>query len=105
MLHCNMNTSSVSLKTGLDDILRDLRFFRKTGDVGRLALLTYCDVRRWAREAGAQELARHSLALVNDSAHLGHEEFVAAIDELIVGLEHARLNPANPHCRSKGANA
>ena len=105
MLHCNMNTSSVSLKNGLDDILRDLRFFRKTGDVGRLALLTYCDVRRWAREAGAQELAMHSTALVNDSSRLGHEEFVAAIDELIVGLERARLNTASSHGRSKGANA
>ena len=100
-----MNTSSVSLKNGLDDILRDLRFFRKTGDVGRLALLTYCDVRRWAREAGAQELAMHSTALVNDSSRLGHEEFVAAIDELIVGLERARLNTATSHGRSKGANA
>ena len=100
-----MNTSSASLKNGLDDILRDLRFFRKTGDVGRLALLTYCDVRRWAREAGAQELAMHSTALVNDSSRLGHEEFVAAIDELIVGLERARLNTATSHGRSKGANA
>ena len=99
MLHCNRNTSSVSLKNGLDDILKDLRFFRKTGDVGQLALLTYCDVRRWARQAGAQELARHSLALVNDSAHLGHDEFVAAIDELIVGLEHARFSTATSHCR------
>ncbi|MGV8803953.1 MAG: hypothetical protein ACWA6Y_03200 [Polaromonas sp.] len=94
-----MNTSSVSLKNGLDDILRDLRCFRQNGDLGRLALLVYCDVRRWAREAGAQELASHSSALVNHFPHLAHDEFVAAIDELIAGLEQARFRTATSHCR------
>ena len=99
MLHCNVNTSSVSLKNGLDDILRDLRFFRKNGDLGRLALLAYCDVRRWAREAGAPDLAKHSSALVNHLPHLGHDEFLAAIDVLIADLEHVRFNTAAAHCR------
>ena len=51
MLHCNMNTSLVSLENGLEDILLDLRSALSGGDLGRLALLAYCEVRRWAREA------------------------------------------------------
>ena len=87
MLHCNMNASSLSLQTGLEDILGDLRFARRKGDLGRLALLTYCEVRRWARQAEAKELARHSSALVNNFPHASRDDFLAAVDELIAELE------------------
>ena len=87
MLHCNMNASSLSLQNGLEDILGDLRFARRKGDLGRLALLTYCEVRRWARQADAKELARHSSALVNNFPHASRDDFLAAVDELIAELE------------------
>jgi hypothetical protein len=90
MLHCNMNASYTSLQNGLEDILGDLRFARKKGDLGRLALVAYCEVRRWAREAEAKELARHSSALVNNFPHASREDFLAAVDQLIAELEQAR---------------
>lgn len=90
MLHCNMNASHISLQNGLEDILGDLRFARRKNDLGRLALLAYCEVRRWAREAEAQELARHSSALVSNFPHASRDEFLAAVDALIAELEQAR---------------
>jgi hypothetical protein len=50
----------MQLQLGLEDLLGDLRYARRRGDLGRLALLLYCDVRRWARLAGEEELAEHS---------------------------------------------
>ena len=82
-----MNTSLVSLENGLEDILLDLRSARSGGDLGRLALLAYCEVRRWAREADLQVLARHSSALVNNFPYASRDKFLAAMDELIVELE------------------
>ena len=48
---CDMGTLSLNLQLGLDDLLGDLRQ-RRSGDLGRLALISYCEVRRWARLAG-----------------------------------------------------
>ena len=105
MLHCNMKASFVSLQNGLEDILGDLRFARRSGDLGRLALLAYCEVRRWAREAGAQELAKHSSELINNCPYASRGEFLAAVDALIVELEHARGSVASSHSCSHGGNA
>ena len=95
MLHCNMNASSLSLQNGLEDILGDLRFARRKGDLGRLALVAYCEVRRWARQAEAQELARHSSALFSNFPHASRDDFLAAVDELIAELEQARCSIAS----------
>lgn len=89
MLHCNMTASFLSLQNGLEDILGDLRFARRKGDLGRLALLAYCEVRRWAREADAKELASHSSALVSNFPHSSRDDFLAAVDQLIAELEQA----------------
>jgi hypothetical protein len=51
--HRNM-TGESSLQFGLEDLLVDLRHARKPGVLGRLA---YCQVRRWARNAGNALLA------------------------------------------------
>ncbi len=95
MLHCNMNASGVSLQLGLEDLLGDLQFARRNDDLGRLALLAYCEVRRWARMAGEQELAKHSLEIVNSIPHASREEFIARVDELIVELEQAHVRVAD----------
>ena len=104
MLHCNMNTSLVSLRNGLEDILGDLRFARRSGDLGRLALLTYCEVRRWAREADVQVLARHSSALVNNFPYASRDKFLAAMDELIDELEHVHSTISSSDSCSQDAN-
>lgn len=79
-----------SLQHGLEDLLGDLKHARRSGDLGRLALLAYCEIRRWARSAGEQDLARRSSELVLLTPHGSREEFIARIDGLIVDLERAR---------------
>jgi hypothetical protein len=86
MLHCNMNSLS-SLHLGLEDLIAELRHARRHGDLGRLALIAYCEVRRWARQAGEAELAEHSSLMITHSPHSSRESFVAAIDDLIHELE------------------
>jgi hypothetical protein len=57
-----MNASSQQIQLGLEDLLGDLLYARRSGDLGRLALLSYFEVRRWARMAGHQGLAEHASA-------------------------------------------
>ncbi len=90
MLHRNMSASTVRLQLGLEDLLGDLQYARRAADLSRLALLAYCEVRRWARMAGEQELAAHSSELVTHSPHASREDFLAEVDELIIELEQAR---------------
>jgi len=85
-----MNASSQHLQLGLEDLLGDLRYARRRGDLGRLALLAYCEVRRWARMAGYQRLAEHSSELITHAPHTSREAFLADVDNLIVELEKAR---------------
>lgn len=78
------------LEVGLEDLLGDLRYARRVGDLGRLALLSYCEVRRWARMAGQERLAEHSAELITHCPHASREEFLAQVDDLIVELEKVR---------------
>jgi hypothetical protein len=90
MLHRSMSTNSITVKLRLDDVLGDLQHARRTGNIGRLALLAYCEVRRWARIAGEQELAEHSTDLVMKSPHSTRDEFLSGVDSLIEELQSAR---------------
>ena len=90
MLRCNMNTETPSLQLQLDDLLGGLQHCRRRGDMGRLALLSYCEVRRWARQAGEQALAEHSFEMIVRSPHANREAFMAQVDVLIGELEQAR---------------
>ncbi|MDB5930661.1 MAG: hypothetical protein JWR60_2368 [Polaromonas sp.] len=92
MLHRNMTTSLISLQHGLEDILGDFRFARRSGDLGRLVLLTYCEVRRWARDAKVQKLAERSSALMENFPYPSRNEFLAAVDELVVELEQVHCS-------------
>ena len=67
MLHCNM-TTSLSLQQGLEGLLADMRRERRAADLGRLAFLAYCEVRRWAREAGDGEIAAQAAAVATGNA-------------------------------------
>ena len=86
MLHCTM-ISTTSLQLGLEDLLADLRHARRKNDLGRLALLAYCEVRRWAREAGHLVLADHASHVITATPHASREAFLAQIDSLIHELE------------------
>ena len=85
-----MAALSMDMQVGLDDLLGDLWYARRRGDLGRLALLSYCEVRRWARLAGEQRVAAHSSELITHAPHASRAEFLAQVDELIVELESAR---------------
>lgn len=90
LLQRNMPDNVESLQLGLEDLLGEMYFARRSGDLGRLALLAYCEVRRWARVAGEQVLADQSSGLIHNSPHADRDEFMARVDALIVELEHAR---------------
>ncbi len=81
------------LQLGLEDLLGDLRHARRSGDLGRLALLSYCEVRRWARLAGDTGLAEHSSQLITEGPHANREQFLAHVDALIGELERLRSGP------------
>lgn len=93
MLQRNMNTPPVPLQLSLEDLLGDLQHARRHQDMSRLALLAYCEVRRWARQAGESALAERSAALVTRSPQATREQFMAEVDELIEQLQqaHGRL--------------
>jgi hypothetical protein len=88
-----MNTDE-RLKLSLEDVLADLWHARRTGDIGRLALLSYCDVRRWARTAHHHGLAARSHELVLSCPHYDREDFLFAVDQLIAEMEQAHAELA-----------
>ena len=95
MLHCNMNVSA-PLQLSLDDILADLQYARRRGDLGRLALIAYCEVRRWARQAGETDVAEHAAAMVTEVPHPSREAFLEQVDQLIFELERTRIRFLRP---------
>lgn len=89
MLHCNME-HAMDRQWDLDDLLADLQHARKRGDLGRLAFVSYCDVRRWAREAGRLVLADQAARLITESPHQSRDDFMKQVDELIDTLQTLR---------------
>jgi hypothetical protein len=84
-----LGASTAALRAGLEDLLGDLWHARRRGDMGRLALVLYCEVRRWARQAGEEALAQQVCALMVDGPLASREEFLAQVDRLIGELEAA----------------
>lgn len=107
MLQRNMNALPLYLQLGLEDLLGDLRHARRTADLGRLALLTYCEVRRWARLAGDHGLAEHSASLFSETPHARREDFLHQVDVLITELEqiNARLGLSRSTAASDAGSA
>ena len=86
MLHCNM-TTSLSIQLGLEDLLADLHHARRHQELGRLALLAYCEVRSWARQAGESGISEHSTQIFTQDPCVSKEDFLAKVDILILALE------------------
>lgn len=95
MLHCNMTASTAPIQHSLEDLLGDLQHARRSGDMSRLALLAYCEVRRWARQAGEQALAERSTRLITQSPLASRAAFMTQVDELITELEQAHARVVN----------
>ena len=97
MLHCNMNTSPAPIQLGLEDLLGEMQYARRNGDLGRLALLAYCEVRRWARAAGESDLAEQATVLVTHSPQVSREAFLDQVDGLIAQLEQTHSRVVHTH--------
>jgi len=89
--HPDTHALSRSLQTALEDLLGDMTHARRRGDLGRLALLAYWDVRRWGAVAGDRAVVERCAALATGSPHPSREAFLALVDELIAALEDAQL--------------
>jgi len=90
MLRRHMMTSIKSqsvLEDLLADLLADLRYARKHDQLGRLALLAYCDVKGWARRAGKQDVADTALRMFADHPSTTKQDFLQGIDKLIQILQ------------------
>ncbi len=76
----------------IEDILANLHHARRTGDLGRLALLVYWDVRKWARWAHRDALAQRASDLLTLQPHPDRATFLAMVDAIVEELEriHAR---------------
>ncbi len=86
MLQCNMSTP-IGIQLGLEDLLAELHFSRRNQELGRLALLAYCEVRGWARQAGKPDIAESAARMFTDNPCVCKDEFLAKIDALITTLE------------------
>jgi hypothetical protein len=71
----------------LEDLLADLYYARKNDQLGRLALLAYCEVKGWARRAGKPDVADTALRMFSENPSLSKDEFLRSIDSLIATLE------------------
>jgi hypothetical protein len=71
----------------LQDVLGELHFARRENDLGRLALLTYWEVRRWARAVRREALAELAGTMFTDSPHVSRDHFLAQVDLVIHELE------------------
>lgn len=88
MLHCTMNDLALTdnLRLGLDDLVADLTHARRRGDLSRMALLCYCDVRHWARRAGQTQLAETSSQLFTQPPR-DRQGFLNKVDGVLGDLE------------------
>lgn len=95
MLHCTM-TKALTFQRALQDLLAELQLARAQGDLGKLALLCYCELRRWARDAGESTLAEHCTGLITGRPHASRQAFLGDIDALINELAELQLKFALP---------
>ena len=79
------------MRLHLEDVLRSLQHARRDADLGRLALLTYWDVRKWARWAHKDALAALAGDVVARQPFPSRSDFLALVDEIIDQLEQIRL--------------
>ncbi len=95
MLHRNM-IKAESFQRGLQALLAELQLARDQNNLGKLALLCYCELRRWAREAGESELAERCAGLITGTPHASRQAFLADIDGLIAELAALEARLALP---------
>ena len=93
MLHRNMDSTGHAQRLAFEDLLGDLTHARRRGDLGRIALLTYCELRRWARNADKRHLAERANDLFLAAPYPDRESFLREVDALIAEAEQASREP------------
>ena len=76
MLQRNMD-HTLGIHLGLDDLLADLHYARREQELGRLALLAYCEVKGWARQAGKPDIADDAMKMFTETPCSSRDEFLA----------------------------
>jgi hypothetical protein len=84
-----MGALSENLRVGLEDLAKDVALARGQEQVGRLALLCCCEIRRWARLAGNERLAAQATAMIVQPVPVSRRSFLESVDALIEELEQA----------------
>lgn len=79
--------TSLDIQLGLEDLLADLHYARRNEELGRLALLSYCEVRGWARQARVPDIAQSATDMFIESPCICKAEFLQKVDGLIAALE------------------
>jgi hypothetical protein len=93
MLHCTMMSHpATAAQQDLEDVLGNLQHARRTGDLGRLALLMYWDVRKWARWTHRDALAGRATDLISLQPHPDRASFLTMVDEVIEELERVQAH-------------
>ena len=75
------------LKLELEDVLGSMVHARRNNDLGRLALLTYWEVRRWARLAHRDALAARAADVVLTQPLPSRVAFLEIVDTVIEELQ------------------
>ncbi|MDM0108879.1 hypothetical protein QTH97_28325 [Variovorax sp. J22R24] len=83
----NDGVLSNGLRDGLEDLVGDVMHARRTNDLGRLALLCYCEIRRWARIAGEPRLAELCSCLVALQPACDRDGFLRRVDGVVAELD------------------
>jgi len=79
---------SEGLRLGLEDLAGEVAYARRRHDLGRLALLCYCEIRRWARSAGECRLAEISGDLIAGPPAGDRDAFLHRVDVVIAEPDH-----------------
>lgn len=77
------------LRVDLEDLAAQVAHARRGQELGRLALLCYCEVRPWARSAKEERLAERAWTLSVQSVPTSRNAFLKKVDLLIAELEWA----------------
>jgi hypothetical protein len=97
-------TTSSAIQIGLEDLLADLHHARRSEQLGRLALLAYCEVKTWARQAGKPDIADGATRMFTQTPCVSRDEFLSNVDSLIATLERHQKSFQTTHREFAGAD-
>ena len=91
-------SDSLTSQFALQNLLEDLQIARENQQLGKLALLAYCDVKRWARQAGRTDVAEQAFRMFSERASISKDDFLREIDAMVGALQEYGIE------RSSGIN-